>query len=79
MAISSDEAIAKARDFAEKTGWFTRRSRVKEDAGLVPAVWKVRLKGEYDNVTLEVNADSGEVLKWHSSDPYLSLMREPGQ
>ena len=34
-------------------------------------VWKVRLEGEYDIVTIEVNADSEEVLKWHSCDPLL--------
>ena len=71
MVISSDEAVAKAREFANKVGWFTRRARVKEDASLIPAVWKVQLKGEYDDVTIEVNADRGEVLKWHSSDPLL--------
>lgn len=69
MAISSDEAVAKAREFASKVGWFTTAVKVKEDASLIPAVWKVRLEGDYDIVTIEVNADSGEVLKWHSADP----------
>jgi hypothetical protein len=71
MAISSDEAVAKAREFANKVGWFTRMARVKEDASLIPAVWKVRLVGEYDDITIEINADSGEVSKWHSRDPSL--------
>lgn len=71
MVISSDEAVAKAREFASKVGWFTRRVRVKEDVSLVLAAWKVRLEGEYDIVTIEVNADSEEVLKWYSCDPLL--------
>jgi len=28
MTISSDEAIVKARDFANKVGWFTPMARV---------------------------------------------------
>ena len=68
---TSDEAIVKAREFANKVGWFTPREKVKPEAELVPAVWKVRLKGEYEDVTVEVNADSGDIVKWHSQDPIL--------
>jgi len=71
MVISSDEAVAKAREFANNVGWFTRMARVKEDASFIPAVWKVRLVGEYDDITIEINADSGEVSTWHSRDPSL--------
>jgi len=42
MAISSDEAVAKAREFASKVSWLTTGVKVKEDASLIPAVWKVR-------------------------------------
>ena len=69
MATSSDEAIAKAREFANRVGWFTPREKVKQEAELVPAIWKVRLKAEYEDVTIEVNADTGDIGKWHSQDP----------
>jgi len=62
MVISSDEAIAKAREFANKVGWMTE----VKDVSLVPAVWKVRLEGEFDIVTIELDVESGEVLKSES-------------
>ena len=68
---TSDETIAKAREFANKVGWFTPREKVKQEVELVPAVWKVRLKGEYEDVTIEVNADTGDIGEWHSRDPLL--------
>jgi len=63
--------MAKAREFANRVGWFTPREKVKQEAELVPAVWKVRLTGEYEDVTIEVNADSGDIGKWHSQDSLL--------
>ena len=66
---TSNEAIAKAREFANRAGWFTPREKVKQETELVPAIWKVRLKAEYEDVTIEVNADTGDIGKWHSQDP----------
>lgn len=68
---TSHEAIAKARGFANKVGWFTPREKVKQEAELVPAIWKVRLKAEYEDVIVEVSADTGDIGKWHSQDPIL--------
>ena len=68
---TSNEAITKAREFANRVGWFTPREKVKQEAELVPAIWKVRLKAEYEDVTIEVNADTGDIGRWHSQDPVL--------
>ena len=38
MTASSNEAIAKAREFANRVGWFTPREKVKQEAELVPAI-----------------------------------------
>ncbi len=71
MTTSSNEAIAKAREFANRVDWFTPKEKVKQEAELTPAIWKVRLKTECEDVTIEVNADTGDIGKWHSQSPIL--------
>ena len=44
---------------------------MKQEAELVPTIWKVRLKAEYEDVTIEVNADTGDIGRWQSQDPLL--------
>ena len=62
---ASNEAIVKAREFANRAGWFTPREKGKQEAELVPVIWKVRLKAEYEDVTIEANANTGDIGKWH--------------
>jgi len=68
---TSNEAMVKAREFANRVGWFTPREKVKQEADLILAIWKVQLKAEYEDITVEVNADTGDIGKWHSQGPIL--------
>ena len=35
---TSNEAMVKAREFANRVGWFTPREKVKQEADLIPAI-----------------------------------------
>lgn len=67
MVISSDEAIAKAREFASKVGWFT--GGVTKDSRLIPSLWRIHFVGDYQDFEIDVDTKTGKILHWHCQSP----------
>ena len=69
MATSSDEAIAKAREFANRMGWFTPSENVREYSRLTPSLWRVQFVGDYQDFEIDVDAETREILNWRCQSP----------
>ncbi len=88
MAILSDEAVTKAREFAEKLGWFTLSGDVREHSQLIPSLWRIHFVGDYQDFEIDVDTETGKILHWHCQSPlqiainkaaHLSKVEEEGK
>ena len=65
MAISSDEAVAEARDFANKVGWLTLSRDVREHSRPIPSLWQIHFVGGYQDFEINVDTETGESFHQH--------------
>lgn len=69
MIISSDEAIRRARELANKVGWLTLSEKVGEEGRLIPSLRRIHLVGDYQDFEINGEAETGEILNWRCQGP----------
>jgi hypothetical protein len=67
--ILLDEAVRKAKEFAEKKGWLVHSEDIVERSRLIPSVWKIDFIGDHLEFEIDVNAETGEIFDWDFETP----------
>lgn len=76
MIISSDEAMARAREFAKEIGMLTSSEEMGVERRLL---WRVHFDGEYQDFEIYVDAETGEIACWHCQSPLQIGMKKAAE
>jgi len=67
--ILLDEAVRRAKEFAEKKGWLLQSEDLAERSRLIPSLWKIDFVSDHLELEIDINAETGEILDWHFETP----------
>mgnify|MGYP001038799374 CR=1 FL=1 len=67
--ILPDEAVRKAKEFAQKKGWLVHSEDVAEHSRLIPSLWKIDFVGDHVEFEIDVNAETGDIFDCDFATP----------